>query len=412
MGYKNILKYLFLLVFTLSSFVGFSQSKKQQELEERRQELSREIKQINDLLFKNKSQKKSQTSLIEDISYKVSVRQNLIKVTNQQANLLTREINTNQKKITELRDELQTLKDNYAKMIVTSYKSKSEQSRVMFLLSSSNFQQAYKRVQYINQYAAYQKEQGEAIKIKTVQLQETNTALLKQKEDKQKLINDNRVAQKALESDLQEQQSLMTSINKNLNNYTAQIRQKQNEADKIDREIEKIIRDAIAESNKKKGAPATSSAASTGFALTPEDKILADNFVSSKGKLPWPVEKGVVKLRYGKQPHPVVTSVMIQSNGVRIATEEGAPIRAVFNGKVLAVQAIKHGNLSVLIQHGNYVTVYKNLSKVYVKKGDNVTTKQEIGQVFTNPSNKETILSFSIFKDSATQNPADWIFKM
>ena len=409
MRHKNTFKYIFLLVFTLSSMVGFSQSKKQQELEERRQELRREINQINDLLFKNKSQKKSQTSLIEDLSYKVSVRRNLIKVTNQQANLLTREINTNQKKITELRDELQTLKDNYAKMIVTSYKSKSEQSRVMFLLSSSNFQQAYKRVKYINQYADYQKEQGETIKIKTAELQETNTALLKQKEDKQKLIDENRIAQRELETELKQQESLMASINKNLNNYTSQIREKQREANKIDREIEKIIRDAIASSNKKAGKP---TATSKGFALTPEDKVLASNFVSSKGKLPWPVEKGVVKLRYGKQPHPVVKTVMIQSNGVRIATEENAPVRAVFNGKVLAVQAIKHGNLSVLIQHGNYVTVYKNLSKVYVKKGDNVTTKQEIGQVFTNPSNKETILSFSIFKESATQNPAEWIYKM
>lgn len=409
MRYKSIYKYVFLLVFTLSSIASFSQSKKQQELEERRQELRREIKQINDLLFKNQSQKKSQTSLIEDLSYKVSVRQNLIKITNQQANLLTREINANQKKITELRDELKILKDNYAKMIVTSYKSKSEQSRIMFLLSSSNFQQAYKRVQYINQYAEYQKEQGEAIKIKTAQLQDTNKDLLRQKEDKQKLIDENRVAQRELEAELKQQQTLMASINKNLNNYTSQIREKQREADKIDREIEKIIREAIASSNKSAGKATT---ASSGFALTPEDKILADNFVSSKGKLPWPVEKGVVKLRYGKQPHPVVKTVMIQSNGVRIATEEHAPIRAVFNGKVLAVQSIKHGNLSVLIQHGNYVTVYKNLSKVYVKKGDNVTTKQEIGQVFTNPSNKETILSFSIFKESTTQNPADWIYKM
>ena len=409
MRYKHIYKYVFLLVFTLSSIASFSQSKKQQELEERRQELRREIKQINDLLFKNQSQKKSQTSLIEDLSYKVSVRQNLIKITNQQANLLTREINANQKKITELREELKILKDNYAKMIVTSYKSKSEQSRIMFLLSSSNFQQAYKRVQYINQYAEYQKEQGEAIKIKTAQLQDTNKDLLRQKEDKQKLIDENRVAQRELEAELKQQQTLMASINKNLNNYTSQIREKQREADKIDREIEKIIREAIASSNKSAGKATT---ASSGFALTPEDKILADNFVSSKGKLPWPVEKGVVKLRYGKQPHPVVKTVMIQSNGVRIATEEHAPIRAVFNGKVLAVQAIKNGNLSVLIQHGNYVTVYKNLSKVDVKKGDNVTTKQEIGQVFTNPSNKETILSFSIFKESTTQNPADWIYKM
>ena len=201
-----------------------------------------------------------------------------------------------------------------------------------------------------------------------------------------------------------------SKINKNLNDYTSQIRKKQNEANKIDREIKKIIRDAIAASNKKSGTKTTTT--SKGFALTPEDKKLASSFVSSKGKLPWPVEKGVIKLRYGKQPHPVVKTVMIQSNGVRIATEENAPVRAVFNGNVLAVQAIKHGNISVLIQHGNYVTVYKNLSKVSVKKGDKVSTKQKIGEVFTNPTNKETILSFSIFKESTTQNPASWIYKM
>ena len=145
------------VVLFLATSVCFSQSKKQLELEERRQELRNEIKQINELLFKDTSKKKSQTTLIEDLNYRVNVRKNLILVTNQQANLLTHEINDNQNKISELRDELQALKDNYAKMIVTSYKSKSEQSRVMFLLSSTNFQQAYKRIQYLNQYANYGK---------------------------------------------------------------------------------------------------------------------------------------------------------------------------------------------------------------------------------------------------------------
>src|SRR5690554_3382642 len=124
MRQNNTFKYIFILVFILTSTLGFSQSKKQQELEQRRQELAREIKQINDLLFKNKSEKKSQTSLIEDLSYKISVRRNLIKITNQQTNLLTRKINTNQNKITDLRNELKILKDNYAKMIVTSIKVK------------------------------------------------------------------------------------------------------------------------------------------------------------------------------------------------------------------------------------------------------------------------------------------------
>lgn len=406
---KAAFTYLVFICFLLASSMGFSQSKKQQELEERRQELRREIDQINELLFKDRSIKKSQTTLIEDLNYRVNVRKNLIQVTNQQANLLTREINDNQKKITELRDELETLKANYAKMIVTSYKSKSEQSRVMFLLSSSNFKQAYKRVQYINQYANYQKEQGEAIKTKTTELQEINVALLKQKEDKQKLIEENRVAQRQLEDELKQHQELMASINKNLSNYTAQIKEKQREADRIDREIEKIIREAIASSNKKAGKTTT---ASSGFALTPEAEALAKDFTSNKGKLSWPVEKGVVKLRYGKQPHPVVKTVTIQSNGVRIATEKNAPVRAIFNGEVLRIITSKNGNPTVLIQHGNYISAYSNMAKIYVKAGDKVTTKQPIGEVFTNPSNGETILNFSIFKETKTVNPAEWIYKM
>ncbi|WP_250433690.1 murein hydrolase activator EnvC family protein [Hanstruepera flava] len=397
------------LVLFLTTTLSFSQSKKQLELEERRQELRNEIKQINELLFKDKSKKKSQTTLIEDLNYKVSVRKNLIMVTNQQANLLTREINDNQNKITELRDELEVLKENYAKMIVTSYKSKSEQSRVMFLLSSTNFKQAYKRIQYLNQYANYQKEQGEAIKTKTAELQETNKDLLRQKADKQKLIEENRIAQRELETELAQQQELMAAINKNLNNYTAQIREKQREADKIDREIEKIIREAIAASNKKAGK---STATSTSFALTPEAKALAKDFVSNKGKLLWPVEKGVVKVRYGKQPHPVVKTVTIQSNGVRIATEKNADVRAIFNGEVMRIITSKNGNPTVLIQHGNYITAYSNMAKIYVKKGDKVSTKEVIGQVFTNPSNGETILNFSIFKETKTVNPAEWIYRM
>ncbi|WP_369692167.1 murein hydrolase activator EnvC family protein [Formosa haliotis] len=378
-------------------------------MENRRQELRKEIEQINSMLFKNKSKEKSQLSLIEDINHKINVRSNLIKVTNQQANLLTREIGVNQRKISQLRDDLETLKADYAEMIVHSYKSRSEQSRVMFLLSSTNFKQAYKRLQYIKQYTNYQKEQGESIKQKTEDLKVANTQLLKQKEDKQKLIKENAVAQAQLELERKQQRSLMASIQKDLKTYSAQIKQKQQEADRIDREIEKLIREAIAASNKKAGKNAKSS---SGFTLTPEAKNLAASFVANKGKLPWPVQKGVVKLRYGNQPHPIVKTATIHSNGVRIATSPGAEVRAVFNGQVYAIIVQKKGNPTVLIQHGNYFTAYKNLEKVYVKKGDKVTTNQAIGQVFTNTASGDTTLSFSIFKESTTQDPSLWLYKM
>jgi septal ring factor EnvC (AmiA/AmiB activator) len=404
---KTIYFFLFALLL-LCNISATAQSQKQKELEAKRQQLINEIEQINSLLFTNKKKEKSILSQVEDLNYKVSVRKNLIKVTNDQANLLTREINANQKEISSLRDQLKFLKEDYAAMIVRSYKSRSDQSKVMFLLSSDDFKQAYKRLQYIKQYADYQKDQGEKIKVKTEKLQELNTSLLNQKKEKDKLIEDNRIAKNRLEEELKQENVLMASIRKNLNNYNTQIKKKQQEADRIDREIDRLIREAIAESNKKAGnAPS-----STNYALTAESKALAANFESNKGKLPWPVEKGVVKLRYGKQPSPIDKTVTINSNGVRIATEEGAKVRAVFDGEVSAIVFIKNANPAIIIRHGTYFTIYKNLSKIFVKQGDKVSTKQVIGEVFTNKSNGETILGFGVNKNSNTENPANWIYKM
>lgn len=405
---NKLIHKLILFSLLICSSISNAQSDKQKELEAKRQQIQQELKQLNALLFTNKKQEKSVLTLVEDLNYKVSVRKNLIKITNDQANLLTREINDNQKEISKLRDQLTQLKENYAAMVVKSYKSKSEQSRVMFLLSSDNFKQAYKRLQYIKQYNAYQKQQGEDIKAKTEKLQELNTSLLKQKEDKQKLIEENRIAKQRLEEELKERESLMASIQKNLSNYTVQIKKKQQEADRIDREIEKLIKEAIATSNKKAGKSTTSK----GFALTAEAKVLAANFESNKGSLPWPVEKGVVKVKYGLQPHPIDKNLTINSPGVRIATEKGAKVRAVFDGEVSEILIIPNANPVIMIRHGNYISIYKNLAKIYVKKGDKISTKQDIGEVFTDKTTGETILGFGIYKEDKTQNPASWIYKM
>ena len=396
------------LVLSLLHFSGFSQSKKQQELEERRRELTREIQQIGVLLFEGKKEQKSVLSVVEDLDFKIRVRKNLISVTNQQANLLTREINSNQIQISKLRVRLKSLKDEYAKMIVKSYKSRSDQSKLMFLLSSTNFQQAYKRLQYIKQYADYQKLQAELIKSETAQIQQLNIDLVAQKKSKQKLILENRKAKSILDQERSQQNVLISDIKNNLSKFTAQLKIKQRESDKIDREIKKIIREAIAASNKKAGKSSKSKV----FSLTPEQKILAANFTSNKGKLPWPVASGVVKLRYGNNPSPIDRSLTIKSNGVRIATNKGEEVRAVFEGVVQGIMTPKNGNNTIMVRHGNYITVYKNLSKFYVQKGDKVKTKQVIGQVITNKASGETILSFGIYKDSATQNPSQWIYRL
>ncbi|MBT8265557.1 MAG: peptidoglycan DD-metalloendopeptidase family protein [Bacteroidia bacterium] len=402
------LKYILIILVLLSTVSTYSQNKKQQELEERRQEILKEIQQFSKLVSKGKKDQRSALTAAEDLDYKVSVRQNLIKLTNQQANLLTREINDNQNRITQLRDKLKVLKEEYAAMIVKSYKSKSEQSKVMFLLASNNFQQAYKRLQYIKQFADYQKKQSQIIREQTLELQELNKNLILLKEGKQQLINDNRLAKNELDKELQEQKKLISSIKSNLNAYHSQIKEKQREAERIDKEILKLIREARANSNKKAGK----SASSTSFALTPEDKALADNFTSNKGKLPWPVEEGVVKMRFGNHPSPIDRTITIKSNGVRIATNSKASVRAVFEGTVNSVIVPKNGNITVMIQHGNYFTVYKNLSRIFVKKGDKVSTKQKIGEVLTSKSSGETILSFLVFRGLEPQNPSHWVYKM
>ena len=408
---QNRPKYLSLIFFILLVFShldGYAQSKRQLELEERRRELQQEIRQITNLLFAGKKEKKSVVSVVEDLNYKISVRKNLMRITNQQANLLTREINSNQNEISKRRDKLKILKDDYGNMIVKSYKNRAAENKLMFLLSSSNFQQAYRRLQYIKQYADYQKQQAIIIKQETENLKRLNQDLLRQKREKQKLVAENKAAKASLDKELKAQQVLISSIQKNLSKFTAQIKSKQKESEKLDREIRKLIREAIAASNKKAGK----STKLATFSLTPEQKILAANFTTNKGKLPWPVASGVVKMRFGTNPSPIDPTIKIKSNGVRIATNKGEQVRAVFEGTVQGIMTPKNGNNAIMIRHGNYITVYKNLSKFYVNKGEKVSTKQVIGEVITNKTSGESILSFGIYKDSSIQNPSHWIYKL
>ena len=415
----NKQRYLIIGVLMLSFFTTqqvFGQSEEQLELEARKERLQEEISRFNALLSQKKKEKTTVLEDVEDLDRKIRMRKELIKVTNDQTNLLNRQINNNINKISKLRDDLKELKEDYAEMIKKSFRSKSQQSRIMFLLSSEDFLQAYKRIQYMKQYTNFRKDQADQIQSKTTELQQLNQGLVVQREEKESLIVENRKEQEALQRELNTQRGLISSIKAKENEYARQIRERQKESDAIDRQIDRMIREAIAKANaNNKEKPAERREApskSSNFALTAEAKLIDADFKSNKGKLPWPVEKGIVKMRYGKQPHPIVKSVTVQSNGVRIATEAHSKARAIYRGKVIAVQAIKGGNKAVLIQHGNYISVYNNLSRVYVSEGEKVSTKQDLGEVFTSPSTNETILKFMIYNNTKTDNPANWIYRM
>ena len=393
--------------------LGFGQlkaqqtSKQQKELEAQRIRLKKEIKQINTILFKNSKTRKNALTEVEDLQVKLNVRSELIKVTNQQANLLTSKIRINEKNISVQRKELEDLKSEYANLIRKSYESKSLQNRLMFLFSSENFLQAYKRLRYLKQYVRYRRKQGKAISEKTKLLQELNQMLSNEKADKILLIEENRIVQKEIEKEKKEQNTLIKNLERKQKKLASQISKKEKQQRAIDREINRLIREAIAASNSRAGKKGKKT-----FQLTPEAKLLADNFISNKGRLPWPLEKGIVVQDFGRQRHPVVKTTIIQSNGVVIATEPLAQVRAVFEGEVMSVIVIKGSNPSVLIRHGNFITLYTNLAKLYVKKGEKVNAKQAIGEVFTNQQTGKTQLQFGIFNNVKALNPKDWVYQM
>ncbi len=406
MSRKNFIPFSFLIVLMLfGSFSAYSQTR--EELEERRLALRQEIENITGLLTTNKKKERSVLTEVEDLVRQIRTTENLIKVTNQQANLLTRDINTNTNKIASLRKELEKLKEDYSQMIQKSFKSKSQQSRVMFLLSSESFLQAYKRLQYMKQYANYRKKQGDEIKLRTEEMQVLNTNLIEQKKKKDVLIAENRQTRGQLEKNRQSQQVLIKSIRQKEGQFASQIKKKQQEINAIDRQIDEIIRASIAKTNKESGSEARDV-----YELTPEAKALAANFASNKGKLPWPVRSGVVTTRFGTQPHPVVKSISINSNGVRIETEVGGKARAIFGGVVSEVQAVKGANKAIMVRHGDYITIYNNLSKVYVNRGDAVVLGQDLGEVATSSSSGKTTLYFLIYKNMDKLDPADWILRM
>tara|TARA_R110000772_G_scaffold147996_1_gene258418 strand:+ start:1243 stop:2478 length:1236 start_codon:yes stop_codon:yes gene_type:complete len=410
---NKVRKYIFLALCCLTISASLAQPGKQMELENMRLTIINEIKQINALLFKTSGQKKSVLTEVEDISQRISARENLIKVTNRQANLLTRNINDNLQKIEQLRDELKELKDDYAAMIIKSYKSKSQQSRIMFLFSSENFLQAYKRLQYMKQYARQRKKQGESIKEKTTLLQQLNIDLIDQKKKKEVLITENEGEKKELQQEKKDQEVLVASLRKDEGKFSSQIKKKQKQSAAIEKQIEDLIREAIAKSNRE-AAKKTSTKVSkaTTFALTPEAKVLAANFTNNKGKLIWPVQKGVVTQSFGSHRHPQFPNVTTNNNGVDITTEANAEARAIFAGEVNQIQQIKGANQAIFIRHGDYITIYRNLATVLVKKGDKVTAKQSIGTIYKNPINGKTVLKFYIYKNAKKMNPADWVYKM
>ncbi|WP_408024769.1 murein hydrolase activator EnvC family protein [Tenacibaculum sediminilitoris] len=397
--------YISFLCLFLVGMSSFAQSRK--ELENRRKKLKNEIEQVNNLLFKTKKKKSSALDDLKDLNQKISVRKRLIETIELETKLLSKEIKSNEQQLKKYNDELKKLKDDYRDMVVKSYKSKSQQSKTMFLLSSESFYQAYKRLKYMQQYKDFRKKQGEEIMVKAKEVAQLNDSLTAQKKSKEVLLSDEKNQKEGIEEDKKDQEQLISKIKKEEKKYKSDLQKKQREEKKVLAKIDKLIRDAIAKANKGKKTT-TSKKSNSGFILNAEEKTLLANFEQNKGNLPWPV-KGVITRKFGVQPHPTFPGISINSHGLYIATKANTDVKSIFNGKVLVIQLHSDGRKSVLVQHGDYISTYNKLKEIYVKKGDVVRTGEILGKVFTNKVTGKTQLSFMLYKNRNRLNPAQWI---
>ena len=392
-----------LLIFSIIPLNAQNYEARQKKLEAQKISLTKEISQINSLILDSRKKSKNLANELEDIQLKISVRDKLININNSQLNNLTNIIYNQTEKLSDLEKELIKLKEEYEQIIYSSYKKKSTQMKLMFLFASENINQAFKRFQYFKQYSKYRKKQADKIVLIQAQISQAIDSLQIRKRDKQNIIDENRIVKQTLTKEKQEQNTLFRTLLKNQKNYALEINKKEKQTRIIDNEIQKLIRLAIAESNKNNN--------STNFALTPEGRLISTNFQSNKGRLPWPLKEGVIVRRFGTQPHPVVRTTTINSNGISLATSPNSVVYSVFDGEILSVYGFSGGNPGVLIRHGKYISNYQNLSSIFVKKGDKIKANDEIGIVFTNESTGKTVLKFNIFNELKPENPTIWLDK-
>jgi len=415
---KLLLTILFLTAGLAAMAQGGSEQKK---LEQRKAQIQKEIKDLNSLINKEASREKSVLGKISESEARIKLSEKLISTTSRQTRLITDDIYLNQLKINKLKRELKVLKEDYANTLVKAYKSRTEQSRIMFILSSKSFLEAYRRVQYMKQYASFRKIQGDEITAKMAELDKTIKALEGQKKEKVQLVAESQKEKKTLEEDKQEQQKLVKTIQKDKKKYAAEVKKKQKESKEVQQKIDAVVREAIAAANKKTAksnteskttTAAASSAPANKIVLTKEGKLISDNFKSNKGKLSYPVAHGYVSLPYGDTPHPSVKDYMQHNSGVDITTNPGEVVRAVFTGEVSQIQIMRDSKKKiVIIQHGDFLTVYQNLESVSVTAGQKVNALQNIGTVASNPVTNEAVLKFCILQNTTYLNPAGWIVK-
>ncbi|MCL1821744.1 MAG: peptidoglycan DD-metalloendopeptidase family protein [Prolixibacteraceae bacterium] len=399
---KRLILYIALFFACTSSF-----SQSINDLRDQKQRAVEAIKVTNDLLLQVSANQKATLDKLKLLNSQITKRNQLITSMKSEVSILQEVIDDNTLAVEMMSTDLEEIKKEYARMIQYAYRNRNATDKILFFLSAEDFNQAYRRFVYFKQYTEQRKNQLETIVSLQDLLWTKLSELEEQKRTQQGVMSEQVNENKKLESEKKQQNSTSKQLQGQQKQLSDKLAQQRKIEQQLEQEIQRIIEE---EARKSTGATQGNSSGGKGFALTPEQKLIGDNFEQNKNRLPWPVEKGAIVEHFGVHPHLVLNNVTVNNNGVNIATEIGAKARAVFNGEVSRVFGITGGNTAVIVRHGQYLSVYSNLINVTVKKGDKVSVSQHIGTVYTDPSDgNKTTLKFQIWKESVKLNPEEWL---
>jgi septal ring factor EnvC (AmiA/AmiB activator) len=417
-----------------SNYAQTKQNKK--ELENKKSKLKKEINAINELLKETKTNKKLSMNQVAILNTKLKVREELIQTINNEIYFMEQQILLNQQEIDQKKNNLIQLKEQYARMVYYAYRNKDAYNKLMFIFSSTDFNQAYQRMKYIEQFNELRKKQALEIEKAKKDIESKQLELKQKKSEKTELLTGEEQEKNNLASEKKEQEDVLAQLQDKEKQLKKQLEQKKKDSDALTATIKKLIQEEIRkqqeaekakllaakekeikrekskESRKEeaKKREGTSSSAPV-FELTKEAELVSADFASNKGRLPWPVSKGVITDGFGQHEHPNIKGFIVDNKGIDISTTKGAVCRALFNGEVTGVVNVPGSGKVVIIRHGEYLSVYTNLEAVQVKTGDKINSKQNIGNVAFNDEENKTEMNLQIWKGQKILNPEEWIYR-
>lgn len=404
---------VFIILFALFLFFpAYSQDRG--KLEKERKKLEQEIEYTKKLLKETSDNKQLTLNQLQTLRQQIQLREKVINNISKEMAMINEQLDETGIIIEALEKDLVELKKEYAGMLYNMYKNRSALNQLIFIFNAESFNDAFSRVRYLQQFGEFRKKQAQVIEETKATLERKREEQMGRKTDKQKLLETEQSQRQKLSEEMQETDRMVAQLKKQEKDLAADLEKKKQAADNLSKKIEEIIKREIEAAKKKaelEAAKTKTTATKTNvLSATPEAAKLSANFASNQGRLPWPVEKGVICESFGEHAHPVLKSIKIVNNGVDVCTNENAQVRSLFQGTVVTVMYNPGFQRAVMIRHGEYFTVYSNLKEVLVRSGDEVTVKQPLGLVYTDEKTSESKVHLELWKGTQKLNPALWIY--